>query len=118
MFMDEGCLRVDASLIEDMVEKIPDQRTISKISAIFQALQSETRLKVMYLLFQREMCVCELESALDVTQSAISHSLRVLRQLDLVRARKEGKYSIYYIADDHVRRLMELSQKHVTECEQ
>ena len=116
--MDDGCLRVDTSLIEDMARNIPGQKDITRIAAIFQALQSETRLKLMYLLCQKEMCVCELECALDVTQSAISHSLRLLRQLDLVRVRKEGKFSVYYIADDHVRRLLELSRRHVMECEQ
>jgi len=67
-------------------------------------------------LSQKELCVCELDCALDVTQSAISHSLRTLRQLDLVRVKKEGRFAVYYIADDHVKALIELCKEHVTEC--
>lgn len=86
------------------------------MSAIFQAIHSETRIKILFLLSQKEMCVCELDCVLDVTQSAISHSLRVLRQLDLVRVRKDGRFAVYYIADDHVKALVDLCHEHVTEC--
>ncbi|HJH32829.1 MAG TPA: transcriptional regulator [Methanosarcinaceae archaeon] len=86
------------------------------MSAIFQALQSGTRLKILFLLSQKEMCVCELECALGVSQSAISHSLRTLRQPGLVRVRKQGRFMVYYLADDHVKTLVDLCNKHVTEC--
>ncbi|MCL7410258.1 MAG: metalloregulator ArsR/SmtB family transcription factor [Methanosarcinaceae archaeon] len=114
--MNDTCIRVDEPLIKQMVQNLPDEQTINKISAIFQALQSDTRLKILFLLSQKEMCVCELECALDVTQSAISHSLRALRQLDLVRVEKQGRFAIYYLADDHIRTLIDLCNRHVTEC--
>ena len=114
--MNDACIRVDEPFIEQMVQNLPDEQTINRMSAIFQALQSDTRLKILFLLSQKEMCVCELECALDVTQSAISHSLRTLRQLDLVRVKKQGRFAIYHLADDHVKTLIELSNKHVMEC--
>ncbi len=114
--MNDACIRVDKTLIEQMKQNLPDEQTINRISAIFQALQSDTRLKILFLLSKKEMCVCELDCALDVTQSAISHSLRTLRQLDLVRVKKQGRFAIYYLADDHVKILINLCNNHVTEC--
>ncbi|MDO9517022.1 MAG: metalloregulator ArsR/SmtB family transcription factor [Methanosarcinaceae archaeon] len=114
--MNDICIRVDEPLIKQMVQNLPDEQTINKMSAIFQALQSDTRLKILFLLSQKEMCVCELECALDVTQSAISHSLRTLRQLDLVRVEKQGRFAIYHLADEHIRTLIDLCNRHVTEC--
>jgi DNA-binding transcriptional ArsR family regulator len=115
MFMEELCERVDDTLIGQLMKTIPEDGTISRMGNIFQALRSETRLKILFLLANKEMCVCELTYALEVTQSAISHSLRTLRQLDLVRVKKEGKYGVYYIADDHVRLLIEMCKQHVSE---
>lgn len=115
MFMQEKCERVDAKQIGNLLQEVPNGESIMRIAAVFQALQSDTRLKILFLLKQKEMCVCELEQALDVTQSAISHSLRTLRQLDLVRVRREGKFTIYYIADEHVSTLIGVCLKHVEE---
>lgn len=115
MFMEERCERVDTQQIENLLQAVPEADSISKMAAVFQALQADTRLKILFLLRQKEMCVCELEQALEVTQSAVSHSLRTLRQLDLVRVRREGKFTVYYIADEHVRMLVEMCLEHVEE---
>lgn len=112
MFMQEKCLRVNTEQMDSLLKKAPDAESITRMAGIFQALQSDTRLKILFLLKQKEMCVCELEQALNVTQSAISHSLRILRQLDLVRVRKEGKFTVYYIADQHVSILIEMCLEH------
>ena len=113
--MKKKCRRVNPENIKTLMEKVPDSEIITRMSAIFQALQSDTRLKILFLLKQKEMCVCELEQALEVTQSAVSHGLRTLRQLDLVRVRREGKFTVYYIADYHVRTLIEMCLEHVEE---
>ena len=115
MFMKEKCERVNPEQTETLLQKVPAAENITRMSAVFQALQSDTRLKILFLLRQKEMCVCELEQALEVTQSAISHGLRTLRQLDLVRVRREGKFTVYYIADEHVRTLIEMCLEHVEE---
>lgn len=113
--MQDKCNRVNPEQIEALLQKVPGSEHITRMSAVFQALQSDTRLKLLFLLRQKEMCVCELEQALEVTQSAVSHGLRTLRQLDLVRVRREGKFTVYYIADEHVRTLIEMCLEHVEE---
>jgi len=113
--MQDKCERVDSKQIGNLLQTVPDSEIIARMAAVFQALQSDTRLKILFLLRQKEMCVCELEQALNVTQSAVSHGLRTLRQLDLVRVRREGKFTIYYIADEHVRTLIEMCLEHVEE---
>ena len=113
--MQDKCERVNAEQIGNLLQKVPDAESITQMAAVFQALQSDTRLKILFLLRQKEMCVCELEQALDVTQSAVSHGLRTLRQLDLVRVRREGKFTVYYIADEHIRTLIEMCREHVEE---
>lgn len=113
--MQDKCERVDSKQIGNLLQNVPDSDTITRMAAVFQALQSDTRLKILFLLRHKEMCVCELEQALNVTQSAVSHSLRTLRQLDLVRIRREGKFTIYYIADEHIRTLIEMCLEHVEE---
>jgi DNA-binding transcriptional ArsR family regulator len=113
--MQDNCERVDSKQLENLLQKVPDPDNITRMAVIFQALQSDTRLKILFLLRQKEMCVCELEQALSVTQSAVSHGLRTLRQLDLVRVRREGKFAIYYIADEHIRTLIEMCLEHVEE---
>lgn len=113
--MQDKCERVNPENIKTLLQKVPDTEIITRMSAVFQALQSDTRLKILFLLRQKEMCVCELEQALDVTQSAVSHGLRTLRQLDLVRVRREGKFTVYYIADEHVSTLIEMCLDHVEE---
>lgn len=115
MIMQDKCERVNSKQIGNLLQNVPDPDSITRMAAVFQALQSDTRLKILFLLRQKEMCVCELEQALNVTQSAVSHALRTLRQLDLVRVRREGKFTIYYIADEHVRTLIEMCLEHVEE---
>lgn len=113
--MQGKCERVDSKQLKDLLQKVPNPENITQMAAVFQALQSDTRLKILFLLRQKDMCVCELEQVLSVTQSAVSHGLRTLRQLDLVRVRREGKFTIYYIADEHVRTLIEMCLEHVEE---
>ncbi|WP_445474274.1 ArsR/SmtB family transcription factor [Methanococcoides methylutens] len=118
MFMEYGhtCELIDTEAINSLVSNLPEEDAILRVSNIFHALQSGPRLKIMYLLLEKEMCVCELEFALGMTQSAISHNLRTLRQLDLVRAKKKGRFVVYSVADEHVKMLLELSRKHVMGC--
>ncbi|WP_406660136.1 metalloregulator ArsR/SmtB family transcription factor [Methanolobus sp. ZRKC3] len=97
------------------VAELPSDEVLLRICNIFNALQSETRLKILFLLSGSDLCVRELELALKVSQSAISHSLRILRQLDLVRVRKEGRFAVYYIADEHVQQLINTCNEHVME---
>ena len=114
---DRVCELLDETSLEEMKEFIPYDNTISRMSRIFQALQSTTRLKILFLLSRKDMCVCELVYTLGMTQSAISHSLRVLNHLDLVRVSKKGKFAVYSIADEHVIAFIDMCLEHVTERE-
>ena len=94
---------------------LPSSDVLLKMCNIFKSLQSETRLNILFLLSNNDLCVRELELRLGVSQSAISHSLRLLRQLDLVRVKKEGRFAVYSIADKHVEQLINVCQEHVLE---
>lgn len=111
------CERLDEELIKSLKLSAPDDNTISKMSKVFQALQSKSRLKILMILSKKSMCVCEMVYALGMSQSAISHSLRVLNYLELVRMDKRGKYTIYSLADEHIVTLINMCMEHITEQE-
>jgi ArsR family transcriptional regulator len=119
MFMTDDPEHVcaDQESISLLLQSIPSEDELCRICDIFGALQSETRLKILFLLSGGGLCVKELEGALDISQPAISHSLRTLRQLDLVRVKKEGRFAVYHIADEHVHTLIDMCRKHVSEHE-
>ncbi|MBR1822032.1 MAG: helix-turn-helix transcriptional regulator, partial [Clostridia bacterium] len=73
------------------------------------------RIRILYVLFESEMCVCDIAELLNMSQSAISHQLRVLKQARLVRNRREGKTVYYFLADDHVRTIIGQGMEHITE---
>ena len=106
---------IDENAISKITDELPSAEAMLRMSNIFNSLQSETRLKILFLLSNADLCVRELELALNVSQSAISHSLRSLRQLDLVRVKKEGRFAVYSVADDHVQQLINICQEHVLE---
>ncbi len=95
-------------------EALLETDTAHRLAEIFKALSDPTRLKIITLLMHHEVCVHVMEEALGMTQSAISHQLRGLRQLHLVRFRKEGRHVFYALDDDHVRILLEQGLLHIT----
>ncbi|MFZ5764915.1 MAG: ArsR/SmtB family transcription factor [Thermodesulfobacteriota bacterium] len=88
---------------------------IHDLSLFFKALADPTRLKIMLALAGGEMCVCDLAACLTVSESAVSHQLRFLRQLQLVVNRREGPILYYRISDEHVRRVIDTALEHVRE---
>ncbi|MBN2109960.1 MAG: helix-turn-helix transcriptional regulator [Methanosarcinaceae archaeon] len=108
-------LCADERTISKMLNNLPSEKDLSRICDILGAMNSGTRLKTLYLLLEGEMCVRELAMALQVSQPTISHSLRTLRQLDLVRVRKEGRFAVYYLADEHVSTFLEMFRQHAGE---
>ncbi|MBR1443752.1 MAG: winged helix-turn-helix transcriptional regulator [Firmicutes bacterium] len=90
-----------------------DDEVIYDLADVFKVFGDSTRIKILYALFNQEMCVGDLVEALDMTQSAISHQLRVLRQNDLVKFRKEGKAVIYSLDDEHVSILLQQGLCHI-----
>jgi ArsR family transcriptional regulator len=90
-----------------------DGSSTLRLAELFKALSDPTRVRILSALAAGELCVCDIAAALDMTQSAISHQLRVLRQLRLVRRRKAGQMAFYTLDDEHVSDLFRQSLEHV-----
>ncbi|MFQ6085193.1 MAG: ArsR/SmtB family transcription factor [Candidatus Bathyarchaeia archaeon] len=88
---------------------------LRRVAATFQILSDETRLKIIKALERSALCVSEIAREINVSQSAVSHQLRILRQMDLVRPKREGRRIFYRIADDHVFRMIKDCSNHVIE---
>lgn len=103
----------------DAVAKIratlPDDDTMLDVSELFKVLGDSTRCRILFVLLVSEMCVCDLSLLLGMSVSAVSHQLRILRQAQLVRYRREGKTVFYALADEHVRTLLSQGMEHVQE---
>lgn len=85
------------------------------LAELFKIFGDSTRIKMLFVLCESEVCVADLATALDMTQSAISHQLKILKQSKLVKTRREGKSIIYSIADDHVRSIIQIGMEHIEE---
>ena len=85
------------------------------LAELFKVFGDSTRIRILYVLFQSELCVCDLAEALQMTQSAISHQLKILKQAKLVSGRREGKSVFYSLADDHVRLIIDQGREHIEE---
>lgn len=102
-------------LLQKVSGKTPDEEEISALSDLFKVFGDATRLKILFVLFASEVCVCDLAEILNMTQSAVSHQLKVLKQSKLVSNRREGKSIFYALADDHVRSIIAQGREHVEE---
>lgn len=101
--------------VEHAIKNIPDSDTLQSLTDIFKALSDPTRLKVVTALATCELCVCDLAAVSGSSESAVSHQLRILRNLKIVRYRREGKIVFYRLDDDHVKSLISQSLQHVKE---
>ncbi|MBN2050689.1 MAG: helix-turn-helix transcriptional regulator [Spirochaetales bacterium] len=88
---------------------------VSGLSELFRVLSDETRTKILYLLAERELCVCDLAYLLEMSIPAVSHHLRLLKIMRLARSRKDGKQVFYSLDDDHVISLIKIAQEHFVE---
>jgi DNA-binding transcriptional ArsR family regulator len=95
--------------------EMPDCDTLCALADVFKALGDPTRVRILFALSIAELCVCDLTEILEMSSSAVSHQLRVLRASKLVTFRREGKNVFYRLADDHVQRLFEQALVHVRE---
>ncbi len=102
--------------IVDRVEKVmPDEQQLLDLSEFFKVFGDSTRIKILYVLSQSEMCVCDIATLLQMGQSAISHQLRVLKQMGLVSFRREGKTVFYSLADSHIQTILDQGMEHINE---
>ena len=103
---------VDAEKVQRAAQAMPAQRTLNGLAETFKVLSNPNRLKIIHALSRNEFCVCDLAALLDSTDSAVSHQLRLLRGMRLVRYRREGKLAYYSLDDVHVRQLFESGLQH------
>jgi len=96
-------------------EKMPQEETLYDLAELFKVFGDSTRIKILWALDESEMCVCDIAVLLDMTQSAISHQLRVLKQTNLVKNRREGKVVYYSLVDEHVRQIFDQGLIHINE---
>ncbi len=96
-------------------EKLPDEEVLYDLAELYKIFGDTTRVKLLCILFEGEMCVQHLAELLQVSQSAVSHQLRILKGARLVKYRRDGKTVYYALADDHVREIIECGMEHITE---
>ena len=106
---------VHESLLKIVEKKLPPEEELYDLAELFKIFGDSTRIRILFVLFEAEVCVCDLAAALGMTQSAISHQLRILKQSQLVKSRREGKQVFYSLADDHVRTIISQGLEHVEE---
>jgi ArsR family transcriptional regulator len=92
-----------------------DKDVMLRIAELFKAFGDPTRVHILSLLLKQELCVSDIAEGVELSQSAISHQLRILKQMDLIKFRREGKNLLYSLADDHVRTILEMGLEHVME---
>lgn len=115
-----GVERCDYSHVhQEIVDKVertmPEDEILYDLAELFKIFGDSTRIKILYVLFESEMCVCDIARLLGMTQSAISHQLRALKQSKLVKYRREGKTVFYSLADGHVRTILGQGMEHIAE---
>ncbi len=103
------------AILEKVRQDLPTDELLSDLSDLFKIFGDTTRCKILYALFESEMCVCAIAELLGMTQSAISHQLRILKDADLVGKRRDGKTIYYFLSDDHVRTIIAQGFEHLIE---
>lgn len=110
------CDVIHESVVKQVKEKMPDVEILYDLAELFKVFGDSTRIKILWALDEAEMCVCDIAVLLNMTQSAISHQLRVLKQAALVKNRREGKIVFYSLEDEHVKEIFEKGLEHIREA--
>ena len=108
-------MHVHQELIDRLVSDMPDEGILADLSELFKVFGDSTRIRILYALSVSEMCVCDIARLLNMTQSAISHQLRVLKQARLVSTRRDGKTIFYALCDEHVKNIFYTAMEHIME---
>lgn len=113
----ESCsfLCVHEDVVAQVQRSLPEERQLLRLADLFKVFGDGTRVRILYVLFEAEVCVCDLANLLGMTQSAVSHQLRILKQARLIKARRDGKTVFYSLADDHVATLLKQGMEHICE---
>ncbi|RDY22577.1 transcriptional regulator [Romboutsia maritimum] len=109
------CIDVHEEIVTKTKNTMPEEEMLYDLAELFKVFGDTTRIKILYALFANEMCVCDIASLLNMTHSAISHQLRVLKQARLVKFRKEGKTVFYSLDDSHISQIFNCGLSHIQE---
>lgn len=110
-----NCTTIHQDVVDSVKANMPSEEKLYDIAELFKVFGDSTRIKIICALFESEMCVCDIANLLNMTQSAISHQLRVLKQARLVKNRREGKIVYYSLDDEHVRHIFDQGLAHINE---
>lgn len=108
-------MHIHGDLVKKVEESMPVTEELFDLAELFKIFGDTTRIKILYVLFESEMCVCDLAQILGMTVSAISHQLRILKQARLVKFRKDGKSVFYSLTDDHIKKIIDNGIEHINE---
>ena len=108
-------VEVHEDLLRIVEQTMPEETELYDLADLFKVFADSTRIRILFVLFESEVCVCDLAKVLNMTQSAVSHQLRILKQNKLVKNRREGKSIFYSLADDHVRTIISMGREHILE---
>lgn len=108
-------LCVHEDVVKQVLNEMPPDETLYDLAELFKVFGDSTRIRILYALFEAELCVFDIAQLLGLTQTAVSHQLRVLKTNKLVKCRREGKVVFYSLADDHVRRIINQGMEHIDE---
>ena len=101
--------------VREVLKEMPAEETLKELADFYKVFGDATRVKILFVLLQAGMCVCDLAETLGMTQSAISHQLRVLKQMKLVKNRRDGKTVYYSLADGHIQNIISQGMEHILE---
>lgn len=110
-----SCNIIHKDVVEEVKDKLPQEEILYDLAELFKVFGDSTRIKIICSLFESEMCVCDLSALLNISQSAISHQLRVLKSARLVKFRRAGKVIYYSLDDEHIKQIFDAGLHHVTE---
>ena len=115
MDMCSSC-QYNPQIVNRIKNEIPDDETTTRLSEMFKVFGDNTRIRILWALFDKELCVYDIANVLSMSQSAISHQLKTLKQARLIKSRRDGKNAFYSIDDEHVKKIIEQMLIHIEEC--
>ena len=109
------CDIIHQEVVDEVQSRMPKEETLYDLAEFFKVFGDSTRIRILWALAESEMCVCDIANLLNMTQSAISHQLRMLKQAALVKYRRDGKIVYYSLDDDHVKQIIDQGMAHINE---
>ncbi len=110
-----SCNVIHQDIVDMVKDRIPEEETLVNLAELFKVFGDPTRIKILHVLYESEMCVCDIATLLGMNQSAISHQLRVLKQARLVKNRRDGKVVYYSLDDSHIMNIFDQGLNHINE---